>query len=94
MLLIGTYTGMDLLTPLKTPSSQITPSTKSGGVLLSKVIEVRSEQPEKAFSPMAVTELGIVTEVRLTQSEKADSPILVTELGIVTEVRLSHKQKV
>ena len=49
-------------------------------------IEVREDKPEKAPSPILVTELGIVTEVR-SQLQKAPSPILVTELGIVTEVK-------
>ena len=35
------------------------------------VTEVSPEQPEKADSPMEVTELGMVTEVSLEQSEKA-----------------------
>jgi hypothetical protein len=49
---------MDLLRPSKTffPNS--------GGVLLSKVIEVRPEQTEKAYPPILVTEFGIVIEVR------------------------------
>ena len=48
--------------------------------------------PEKAQSPILVTELGIVTEVRLLQLKKAQPPILVTELGIVTEVRPLHRK--
>jgi len=35
------------------------------------VIEVRPEQPEKAFEPMLVTLFGIVIEVRPEQPEKA-----------------------
>ena len=55
---------------------------------------MRLLQPEKALSPILVTELGIVTEVRPLQFSKAPSPILVTELGIVTEVRLLQCKKV
>ena len=50
-------------------------------------------QPSKAYAPIVVTLLGIVTEVRLIQPEKALSPILVTLLGIVTEVRPLQPQK-
>ena len=35
--------------------------------------------PQKALSPILVTELGIVTEVRPLQCKKAQYPILVTE---------------
>ena len=65
MLLAGTYTGIDLFTPSKTSS----PNT--GGVLPSKVTEVRLEQPRKAQCPIFVTKLGIVTEVRPTHLSKA-----------------------
>ena len=44
-------------------------------------------QPQKALSPMDVTELGMVTEVRPLQPAKARYPMDVTELGMVTEVR-------
>ena len=40
-------------------------------LLLSTVIEAREEQPEKAESPILVTESGIVIEVREAQPEKA-----------------------
>ena len=46
-------------------------------------MEVKERQPEKAASPMLVTELGILMEVKELQPEKADSPMLVTELGIL-----------
>ena len=59
MLLAGTYTGIDLLIFSKVFFSNF------GGLLPSKVIEVRAEQPEKAHSPILVTEFGIVIEVRL-----------------------------
>ena len=81
MLLAGTYTVVDLFTPSKAFFPNL------GGVLPSKVIEVRLVQPLKAPYSILVTELGIVTEVRLEQPSKALSPILVTEFGIVTEVR-------
>ena len=44
-------------------------------------------QPEKAASPILVTEFWIVIEVRPSQFLKADTPMLVTELGIVIELR-------
>ena len=86
-LLVGTYTGMDLLTFLKTFSPN------SGGVIPSKIIEVIFEQPSKASSPISVTELGIMIDLRPEQLQKAHSPILVTELGIVIEVRPKQSEK-
>ena len=53
----------------------------------STFIDVKSEQPEKAYFPMLVTELPIVTLVRPEQPEKAERPMLVTEFGMVTLVR-------
>ena len=50
---------------------------------------VKSEidvQPENAFLPMLITELGMVIEVRPLQFTKAVFPMLVTELGIVNDV--------
>ena len=44
----------------------------------------------KAYSPMLVTELGMLMEVRLEQLLKAYSPMLVTELGMLMEVRFEH----
>ena len=44
----------------------------------------------KAYAPMDVTLLGIVTEGKLLQSWKAASPMEVTLVGMVTEVRLLH----
>ena len=61
MLLAGTYTDMDLFTPLKAFFSN------SGAVLPSKVIEVRDPQFSKAYAPILVTESGIVIEVSLLQ---------------------------
>ena len=43
--------------------------------------------PLKAYSPMLVTEFGMVTEVRPVQPENALLPMVVTLLGMVTEVR-------
>ena len=51
------------------------------------VIDVRDEQPEKAYSPIEVTLLGIVIDVKDEQSQKAPSPIDVTLLGIVIDVK-------
>ena len=47
-------------------------------------------QSEKAYSPMLVTDAGMVTEVRLLQPEKHPPGMLVTDAGMVTEVRLLH----
>ena len=60
---------------------------KKTNISFTIIVCVIPVHPEKAQSPILVTELGIVTEVRPLQPSKADSPILVTELGIVTEVR-------
>ena len=87
MLFAGTYMGMDLLTSSKTFLPNI------GGVLPSKIIEVRPEHSEKAASPILFTELGIVIEVKESQALKASFPILFTELGIVIEVRLLQPPK-
>ena len=49
-------------------------------------MEVRLLQPQKARSPMDVTELGIVSEpVKPLQPEKAPFPIEFTELDIVND---------
>ena len=53
----------------------------------STLIEVRRLQPEKAPSPIVVTEFGIVTEVREEQPLKASLPIVMRELGKVTEIK-------
>ena len=45
---------------------------------VTKLMEVRPEQPSNAELPMLVTLLGIVTDVRPEQFSKADHPILVT----------------
>lgn len=51
-------------------------------------------QLRKAFSPMNVTEFGMVTDDKLLQSQKASLQILVTEFGMVMEVRLLQPLKV
>ena len=51
-------------------------------------MEVRLEQPLKAYSPMVNTLLGISIEVRLVQPIKALSQILVTLLPMLMEARL------
>ena len=65
-------------------SEEVLPATSptKGMVMLSSEL-----QPEKAPSPMLVTESGIVTELSTMQPEKAELPMLVTESVIVTEVR-------
>jgi hypothetical protein len=45
-------------------------------------------QSRKAFSSIAVTELGRIIDVRLRQLKKARLPIVVTELGRTIDVRL------
>ena len=47
------------------------------------VTSVKPEQPEKALSPIDVTEFGMITEVKPPQPQKAPGPIVVTELGII-----------
>ena len=51
------------------------------------IIFFNLSQPLNAFSPILVTELGIVTLVRPEQSRSAELPIVVTELGMITLVR-------
>ena len=51
------------------------------------ITEVKPVQPEKADSPILVTDSPIVTEVKPVQPSKAQSPILVTDAGIATEVK-------
>ena len=57
------------------------------------MIDVKLLQYWKAYSPILVTELGIVIDVKLLQPLKVLFPILVTELGIVTEVKLLQQEK-
>ena len=49
-------------------------------------------QQLKAFSPMFVTESGMVIDVNPLQPLKANLPIVITELGIVTEVIKLQKE--
>ena len=50
--------------------------------------------PEKAPSPIVVTEFGIVREpVRFQQSAKAETPIVVTEVPKVRDVKLPELRK-
>lgn len=50
----------------------------------------RLVHPEKAESPMAVADSGMVILVRLRHPKNALSPMAVTELGMVIWVRLLH----
>ena len=54
----------------------------------STVMEAKAGQEKNGFSPMEVTELGIVIEVRAPQLRKAWLPMEVTELGITIEGKL------
>ena len=54
---------------------------------------VSLEQPEKASSPIFVTEGGRVIVVRLEQPQKAASPISVTEGGRLMLARLEQSKK-
>ena len=67
------------------------------------MIDVKPLQPEKANSPILVTEFGMVIDVKLLQFSKARSPILVTvysfpstviELGITTSPEYFSSPKV
>jgi len=55
------------------------------------VTEVSPEQPEKAQSPMEVTELGIVTEVSPEQLLKAYLSIEATKYAVSSYVIVSGK---
>ena len=57
------------------------------------MILVRLSQPEKAPSPISVTDGGMAMFVRLEQSEKALCPIFVTDSGMVMLVRLEQPEK-
>ena len=58
----------------------------------STFISVRSKQLENAYSPIVLTEFGIVMCVRDEQSENAVSPIVVTEFGIFISVRAEQPE--
>jgi len=49
------------------------------------LIQVKG-QPEKAYSPILVTLVGIVTVVSPEHSWKACAPILVTIVGMLTDI--------
>ena len=50
-------------------------------------------QPDKAQSPILVTEFGMVIDVKPMHPLKASHPILVTEFGMVTDVKPLHFSK-
>lgn len=54
-----------------------------GGLTARETSFVSPEQQAKAYSPIDVTEFGMVKEVNPEQYSKASSPIEVTELGMV-----------
>ena len=57
-----------------------------GGVAGLAMILLMSEQPQKALSPMFVTELPMMSEpVKFEHNSKAHTPMLVTELPMVSE---------
>ena len=51
-------------------------------------------QYRNAYSPMLVTDLGIVTEVKFSQYENADFPMLATELPIVKDFNSSQPENI
>ena len=51
-------------------------------------------QPNKAQSPILVTEFGMEIDVKPVQLWKALCPILVTEFGMVTDVKPLQPEKV
>ena len=53
------------------------------------VTEVRPEQPEKAFQPIVVTELGMVMEVSHLQPSKAHGLIDTVPFLMLTAVLLA-----
>ena len=59
----------------------------------STVMLANAGQKKNGFSPMEVTELGIVIEVRAPQLRKASVPIEITEFGISIEDRLLQPLK-
>ena len=56
-------------------------------MLFTIIISFNPLQPDKALSPILVTEFGMVIDVKPLQSQKARSPILVTEFPMVTDVK-------
>ena len=72
-----------------------TPSTALYAVLpADTAISVSEVQPENAFLPMLVTELGIVMLVSEVQPKNAFLPMVVTESGIVTLISEVHPANV
>ena len=63
------------------------------GLSFETTIEVRLEQPRKAYPPMLVTPSGMTIEVKLEQPENAYSPMIVTPSGIAIEVRPEQPEK-
>jgi hypothetical protein len=57
------------------------------------VMAVREEHPQKARSPIVVTESGMLIVVREEHPLKALTPIDVTPYGIVMAAREEHLQK-
>ena len=57
-----------------------------------KIISFRFSQPEKAQSPIHVTELGMVMHVIALHPENAHSLISLTEFGMLTSVSFQHPQ--
>ena len=53
-------------------------------------MDFKLTNPEKALSPILVTELGILIEVKLEHPEKVLLLISVIELGIEMDVKLSQ----
>ena len=56
-------------------------------------LKAREEQPEKAPTPIHVTESGMVIQMSEEQSRKAPSPMIVTDFGIVIEVSEEQSRK-
>ena len=59
---------------------------------MNDVTEANALQSAKAFQPMEVIELGIITDVRLLQYMNVSDSIVVIELGIVREVMLQPQK--
>ena len=53
----------------------------------------KEEHTPNAYSPILVTEFGMITEIKPSQAQKAYSPMLVTDLPIVTEVKPEQPSK-
>jgi hypothetical protein len=63
-----------------------------GRVIEWKRIEVILEELRKAFSPIVVTLIGIVSVVKLVHLENALAPIERTLDGITTDAKLAHSK--